>query len=232
VGMATARERRTYSPEQKAEVLAVLQANNNNLYRTAVLCKVPRKTIARWLAPQPRTERACERSGAAVAELRQRKREELATSLRALAAKLVGVVERELPNMSGKDAGITLGIVCDKLAHLEAAQEQSQERAQEDTVERSERLERLRERYARLREQRPVNDNPRSVTLTRADIDEARQLLAGSHIDQQSSRGQEDRPEQEVVESEPEGAPMTVLKPAQSVSAKTSPPRTWHRWFN
>jgi hypothetical protein len=231
--MAIARERRSYSAEEKASILAVLEANGGNFFKTAALCRVPRTTLKRWVGPQPRTEAECQQSGGGVAELRQRKREELATSLRALASQLVGVVERELPRMSGRDASIALGIVCDKLTALEAAAKQDE--AEHDPAQEA-KLALFRKHFAQSQEMLRArygadaqcpNQNPRSLTLTSSDIREARQILDGAHDDQQTV-GQQEQVEPEVVESRPEGAPLTVLKPA----TPKSPPPPWRKLFN
>jgi hypothetical protein len=231
--MTTTRERRDYSPERKAEILAILQANNGNLYRTAALCKVPRTTIIRWLKPQPRDEQQCQQTGASAAQLRQRKRQELTDSLRSLAARLVGVVERELPRMNGRDASVALGIVCDKLAALDAAAKQDEP---QDDPQMEERLKLFRERFGtaqRLAERYGIdnavpNPNPRSLTITSADVAEAREIVAGSHPSQKPVRKEQVEPEV-VVESQPEGAPMTVLKPAPPAPQKANQP--WRRLF-
>jgi crotonobetainyl-CoA:carnitine CoA-transferase CaiB-like acyl-CoA transferase len=103
--------RTKYSDVQRAETLAVLDSNNNNLTRTAEQTKVPFSTIKTWNdgAIHPH-----------VAKLRAEKKPELADIFENIARTHLtnAADENKIDKTSSKDSVLTAGIAVDKMLLL------------------------------------------------------------------------------------------------------------------
>lgn len=93
------------SDQQKAEALAVLDANAGNVSKTARDTGIPRKTLEEW-----RDGRVAE----GVAELRQEKKEGLADRLEAIALQMLDAMPSKILDASLKDTATAVGIAIDK----------------------------------------------------------------------------------------------------------------------
>jgi transposase-like protein len=111
LGQMTGQARRKYSDSQKAELLALMDANGGNAEQTARETGVPSATIKRW------------RSGEAVVEevalLRSEKREGLRRELLNLAWKALRQTDKMLEHASAKEAAAIAGIAIDKMTVLD-----------------------------------------------------------------------------------------------------------------
>jgi hypothetical protein len=107
--MARQRQRRDYSDDERAEALAVLDANGGNLSRTAREVGVPRKTLAQWV-----TGRAALR----VADLRQRKKGLLADALEDFGWQVIEALAGRVEQGNLVQLATTLGIAVDKMQLL------------------------------------------------------------------------------------------------------------------
>jgi transposase-like protein len=101
--------RRHYSDEERAACLAALDANGGNLGRTARQVGVPESTLKGWRdAPD----------AAAPAEVRARKKEELADLLEAFVRSSVGQLDAKLAAADFRDASTGIAILIDKMRLL------------------------------------------------------------------------------------------------------------------
>lgn len=94
-----------YTPEKKAEAMAVLAANNGNVRKTAEATGISRRTLAQWakdveLAAAPSVEQA---------------KRDLAEHLEALVWKLADAIPDKIAKASLQHTATTLGIIFDKL---------------------------------------------------------------------------------------------------------------------
>jgi transposase-like protein len=100
-----------YSDEQRAAVLAALDANGGNLTRTARETGVPRQTIQTW---------AGQRDGQPIsAEVRQENRLTLADLIRAELDAIFEAMPGKRQNADYKTLGTVAGILSDKLTLLD-----------------------------------------------------------------------------------------------------------------
>jgi len=105
-----ARKRREYSDEQRAEALALLDANEGNVRRTARELGIPRGTLLSWK----------DKPKAGVSKLRPQKRGSLFEAGKNVAWLLAGKLqdEEKLRKASYRDIATSFGIVVDKLEVL------------------------------------------------------------------------------------------------------------------
>jgi len=143
--MDTKRQYKTYSEDEKAAALAVYVAEGRNLSATKRATGIPRKTLAYWIQSAAReTETPVE-----TVELRQQKKSELASAYLGLAREAAEALRKKLPEMSGKDLAIAIGILTDKVQLLTGDVTQRTEIT--SPAEQEERLERLRAKYGKGR---------------------------------------------------------------------------------
>jgi hypothetical protein len=145
--MGTKREKRSYTPAQKAEILAALTANKGNLHRTALQVQVPRKTIERWVEGQASDAKCPEETAA----LRQAKRDALGVQFHDLAKRMLELLGTKLESMSGRDLAWAAAVATDKWALLTGDVASRSETISTSAAD-AERVRAFRERYARLRD--------------------------------------------------------------------------------
>jgi transposase-like protein len=147
----TVPRQRRYTDAEQAEAMAALVANAGNCARTAQETGIPERTIRSWKRGEARPTDTPDRQ-----ELAAVKREQLTRGVRKLTnrilRKVLKVAGDDSP-VSLRDGMVALGIAVDKLDALENPQHGG---------------------AAII-----VNVNPRSITLTAADVEAAKQLLAG-----------------------------------------------------
>src|SRR5258705_75978 len=108
--------KKTYSPEQKAEALAVLKSTGGKVNTAARLLGLPRRTLSYWSQGDGLKE--------VTPELVQEKRSELKTAFDSIASRLTGVIglklaqlekdEQALAKTSIRDLAIAAGISTEK----------------------------------------------------------------------------------------------------------------------
>ncbi len=97
--------KRSYSAEEKGEALAVLDANEGNVLKTAEQLGIPRKTLEGW---------SKDRATQVVNEIRQIKKAELAQKFGNIVDRLLDLVLEDLPNLPPQVKLTGLGIATDK----------------------------------------------------------------------------------------------------------------------
>jgi len=103
--MAEKKPRRRYSDEERANALAALAANRGNVSLTAKQLDIPPKTLENWAKQRVHPE---------AAKLGDRKKEEMADSLRGIAWRLLESMPEKIPKASLKDTAIAFGIAVEK----------------------------------------------------------------------------------------------------------------------
>ena len=101
--------RRQYSDEEKANALAVLAANGGDLRGTARSLGIPKSTLENW---------AAQRVSAAVSELADTKKKDLADELENIALKLVEAMPDKMQDATLQQIATSLGIAIDKMQLL------------------------------------------------------------------------------------------------------------------
>jgi len=96
---------RKYSPDEKAQTLAVLEANRGNVKHTGLNLDIPRSTVSLWKHSEQPPE---------IIELKEQKKAELADSLLELAAKIVHAIPAKLGDAPVDKLATALGITIDK----------------------------------------------------------------------------------------------------------------------
>lgn len=104
--------KRQYSDKDKAAALALLDANEGNVRKTARDTGVPHKTLDGW---------AKGRINADCADIRTDKRKELSERLEDLAHTLVDLLPEKLPNASVRDLAGALIVAVDKMQLLKGS---------------------------------------------------------------------------------------------------------------
>lgn len=102
--------RRKWTDEEKAEILAALDANQGNVKRTARQCDVPTSTLRGWAKGRG--------TNAGVAKLRPQKRGELADALEEIAWQIVDLLPSKLAEAEVRELATLLGVSLDKLLVL------------------------------------------------------------------------------------------------------------------
>jgi hypothetical protein len=97
--------KRDYSEDEKAEILAVLDANEGNRKRTARQLKVPRTTIITW-ENKPMSEN--------LDSLRHQKKRELADKIDEVVWQIVTAMPEKIEKAGLKDSAIAMGTGIDK----------------------------------------------------------------------------------------------------------------------
>lgn len=100
--------RRQYSDVEKAQALAVLTANDNDVSRTARDLSIPRTTLIRWV----------ESHNQPIDALASEKKKNLADELEAIALKLVAVMPDKIQAATLQQIATSLGITVDKMQLL------------------------------------------------------------------------------------------------------------------
>ena len=106
------RPKRNYSDARKAEVLALLDANEGNVSKTARAVGIPGRTIIEW-----RNGRLAE----GVEEIREEKRAELADRLQEIAHTLVDAIPEKVATANLQQCTLSLAIAVDKMQLLRGA---------------------------------------------------------------------------------------------------------------
>lgn len=105
--------RRKYSDEDKASALAILDAMGGNVNGAAKELGIAESTLRSW-----KNERGVH---PVVAGLREQKRGELADRLKEIAHQIVDALPHKIEDSNLRDAGVTLGIIVDKINLLTGA---------------------------------------------------------------------------------------------------------------
>jgi regulatory Fis family protein len=105
----------TYTDEQAANALAMLEANGGNAKKTAALLGIPRTTLRAWVG---RSHSRTARPKKVPAKLVQDRSAEIADSLENLAAKAVGLADGKAEAATYKDLLIGAGIAIEKVQLL------------------------------------------------------------------------------------------------------------------
>lgn len=144
--------RRRYTDEEQAEALAMLESNGGNVFATARELDIPETTIRQWkygtCRPVP-------------AELRERKKLQLAQSCDKLARKMLRQANRKVKDMGGRDAVISAAVLIDKAAFLRGEGPGGAGASGGNIT---------------------VNVNAASVSLTREDIEAAKRLMEAPRV--------------------------------------------------
>lgn len=99
---------RDYSPEFKAETLAILKSNDNNILRTANECGIAETTLRSWIESEDRYH-----------EIRDRKPIDLASRIESNAYKLAdSIAVHDLENATLQAKATAMGIMVDKMQIL------------------------------------------------------------------------------------------------------------------
>ena len=150
--------RRTYSDREKAEALAALEANSDNLTRTAEDLGIPRSTLQYW------------RDGGGVngevTKLRHQKKQSLADKLGEIAEALAGDLfdETKRRRASIQQIATSMAIVIDKMQLLRGDPTTIERR--DDTLtpdERAARLAELLDAAGARRDRRDIGDTTADV---------------------------------------------------------------------
>lgn len=160
--MATKR----YSVEERAQALAVLQANGGNLKRTERDTGIPRKTLAGWRDGNNKDH-------AAVVEQLPAKCEDLASKLDEIAHKIVFVIPEKIEEAKLKDLTYSLGVIIDK-RNLLRGQATSITETRSDTQRYETTIKTLMEQSAKNGE--PV-DREEAISLLEIHLPEIRQYV-------------------------------------------------------
>jgi transposase-like protein len=104
--------RRRYSDEERANALAALSANADDVNHTANQLGIPRKTLENWAKGARHPE---------AAQLGQEKKPELADALEEVARKLADAMPAKIADASLRDTAIAMGIAVDKMRLLREA---------------------------------------------------------------------------------------------------------------
>lgn len=99
---------RRYTEAEKAEALAVLEANAGNITGTARVVGIPAATLRLWRG----------HSAPAPAETCEEKKQDLATALEEIARKLIGAIPEKIGEASLQQVSTSLGIAIDKMQLL------------------------------------------------------------------------------------------------------------------
>lgn len=102
--------RRQWTDEEKAEILAALDANGGNVKRTARQCGVAVSTLRGWAKGRG--------TNAGVSKLRPQKRGELADALEDIAWQVIGLLPSKLECAEVRELSTLLGVSLDKLLVL------------------------------------------------------------------------------------------------------------------
>jgi hypothetical protein len=113
----TGKGRRSYSDDERALALAVLDGNGGNCKRTARQLGIARKTLAAWARGSFHP---------AVANLRHQKKRELADALEEVAYCLLDAIPGKLASASLLELVIASGILVDKMLLLRADEARGQ----------------------------------------------------------------------------------------------------------
>lgn len=105
--------RRRYSDEDKAAALATLDAMDGNVNGAARKLGIAESTLRSW-----NNDRGVH---PVVANLREKKKGELADRLKEIAHEIIDGMPDKISEASLRDSGVTLGIVLDKLQLLSGA---------------------------------------------------------------------------------------------------------------
>lgn len=105
------RPKRQYADEQKAAVLANLDANNGNVAKTAREADVPRKTLEAWKEGIGINEE--------VANISHVKKEELKDLHKLIAVKSLGLLQNKLADCSAAQLSTIAAISTDKMLVLD-----------------------------------------------------------------------------------------------------------------
>lgn len=137
-------QRRSFSDNDKAAALAALDANGGNVLRTAKQLNVPRSTLQEW---------ANGRVNHDVPELRQRKKEDLASRLVEIAHQLIDAIPDKIYDANLQQVSTSLGIAVEKIQLLQG---QATERSEiiDNGLSDSERAARIAALLDRARERR------------------------------------------------------------------------------
>lgn len=107
--MASMAERKRYSDEERANALAALAANGNNLTRTSQQLGIPIKTLSNWLHGTRHPE--------AVQQGNQKKGP-LADAIEEVVYQLVGMMPEKAKSADLKDIAVAVGVGVDKIRLL------------------------------------------------------------------------------------------------------------------
>jgi hypothetical protein len=97
------RQERSYSPDDQATTLAILDANGGNRSRTAKQAQIPRKTLSDWDDKQVIPN-----------EIRQQKKNQLADRIDEVVWQIVAAMPNKIEKAGLKDAAIAMGTGIDK----------------------------------------------------------------------------------------------------------------------
>jgi hypothetical protein len=103
--MAKQRSKHRYSDSERAQALAILDANGGNMARAARQAKVPRCTLQQW---------AKGRVSADVPKLQQEKNADLADLFEKAAHEMIGVAMANKDGLASDRAMVAAGIATDK----------------------------------------------------------------------------------------------------------------------
>jgi transposase-like protein len=123
---------RRYSDEEKAQALAALDANGGNVAKTARQIGVPRKTLAEWAADRHTHDD--------VAEIRQRKKIDLAQQLENIARQIADALPDKIQAANLQQAATSMAIAIDKMQLLRGAPTSISDIAIEQIADRIERM--------------------------------------------------------------------------------------------
>jgi hypothetical protein len=106
--------RRRYSDEERAEILAALDANGGDIRATARATGVPYTTLREWVITKPHDD---------VTKLRSEKKIDLAARLEEVAWKLTGELlsDKKLQGATYQQIATSMGITIDKMQLLRGA---------------------------------------------------------------------------------------------------------------
>jgi len=102
--------KRQYSDSEKAEALALLDANERNISKTSRQCGIPAKTLENWAKGRG--------AHPEVAKMGEVKKRELADKLEELAHQIIDAAPDKIEKAGLKDAMIAAGTAIDKMQLL------------------------------------------------------------------------------------------------------------------